>query len=259
MLQIFTSSFNKHEHKNMESFDDTLSDLNKLFNDSLWDFCSRLQIISQDLPSNMFRNNVVYEFYQRQTSTLRRVQCLKEILQQSAQLQERIVKIYYENVAINQKSSQKTAHSIYQISKDILCGKRSNSLMDSLQSQIRVSFTTFVSNVFKFIVNDYGLETLSKLSNNENGYESLLNLIDYSSFVVNDDMENDPQSLLTTQGIFQLANHYSCIPQTPLYYLFHQRIKTLADEIKSTQHFKQNDYQGLRIFLENSLVNRRKK
>ena len=116
-------------------------------------------------------------------------------------------------------------------------------LVDSLQSQTRTSFTNFVSNIFKFIVNDYGLETLSKLSTNENNYELLLNLIDYSSFAVDDNTEDDTP---TPQGIIQLTNHYSCIPQTPLYYLFQQRIKTLADDIKQTLQFK---HQGLNIQL----------
>jgi len=249
MLQTFTSSFNTHENEKEELFDNDLCDLNMLFNDCLWDFCSRIQIILQDLPLNMFKNNLVYEFYQRETSTRRRVQCLKEILQQSIQLQKRIVNIYYENVTMNKKSLQKTCNSIYQISKDILCGKRSNGLVDSLQSQIRISFTNFVSNILKFIVNDYGLETLFKLSTGRNGYESLLNLIDYSSFPVNDDIDNDPQSFSANQGIFQLTNHYSYIPQTPLYHLFHQRIKTLADEIKLALHLKINKHQGSNTIL----------
>ncbi len=244
MLQIFTSSFNTHEQEKEELFDNNLCDFNMLFNDCLLDFCSRIQIILQDLPSNMFKNNLVYEFYQRETSIRRRFQCLKEILQQSTQLQKRIINSYYENVTMNKKSVQKTCNSIYQISKDILCGKRSNSLVDSLQSQIRISFTNFVSNILKFIVNDYGLETLFKLSTGQNGYESLLNLIDYSAFSVNDDIENDTSSFSKPQGIFQLTNHYSCIPQTPLYHLFHQRIKTLADAIKLTLHVNKNEYQG---------------
>jgi hypothetical protein len=232
MLQILTSSFNTHENDKH----DELCDLQSLFDDCLLDFCSRLQIILQDLPENRFKNRLVYEFYQRQISTRQRFQYLKEILQQCQQLEQRIVNIYYENVSINQKSFTKICQSVYQLSKDILCGKRSNSLVDSLQSQTRLSFTNFVSNILKFIVNDYGLETLNKLSTDQN---ILLNLIDYSSFSIND---NDD---LTPQGIFQLTNHYSCIPQTPLYYLFQQRIKILADEIKQTLRFKQNEYQGL--------------
>ena len=74
----------------------------------------------------------------------------------------------------------------YQISKYILCGKRSTSHVDSLQSDIRTSFTNFVSNILKFIVNDYGLET-SKLSTAQYGYDLLLNLVDYSLFVLNND------------------------------------------------------------------------
>ncbi|CAF4274422.1 unnamed protein product, partial [Adineta steineri] len=128
---------------------------------------------------------------------------------------------------------------IYQISKDILCGKRFDGLIGSIQSQTRISFTHFVSNIFKFIVNDYGLETLPNLSTDMNNSTSLMNLIDYQSFAVNDD--KDIFSSSTTQGIFQLVTHYSCIPQTPLYHLFHQRIKSHADEIKLTLILKQTE------------------
>jgi hypothetical protein len=243
-LQSFTSSFKTHEQEE-ESFDNTLYDLNALFNDCLWDFCSRIQILLQKLPPDMYKNHLAYEFYQRETSTARRVQCLKEILQQSTQLEKRIVNIYHENVAMNRNSLRKTCNSMYQLSKDILCGKRFNSLVDSLQSQIRISFTNFVSNFLRLIVTDYGLETLPKLSTGRTGYESLLNLIDYSSFVVDEDTDNGAQPLSTTQGIFQLTNHYACIPQTPLYHLFHQRIKSLADEIKLTSSSNENHYHGM--------------
>ncbi|CAF4923362.1 unnamed protein product, partial [Rotaria magnacalcarata] len=64
--------------------------------------------------------------------------------------------------------------------------QRFDGLIDSIQSQTRNSFTNFVSNIFKFIVNDYGLETLPKLSAHNKIYDSLLNLIDYQSFSVDD-------------------------------------------------------------------------
>ncbi|CAF4684447.1 unnamed protein product, partial [Rotaria magnacalcarata] len=54
-----------------------------------------------------------------------------------------------------------------------------------------------------------------------NGYGSMLELIDYSSFAIDD---NQDKLSPMQQGIFQLITHYTCIPQTPLYYLFHQRI-----------------------------------
>ena len=45
---------------------------------------------------------------------------------------------------------------MYQLSKDVLCGKRTNSLVDSFQSQTRAMFIYFISNILKCIVNDYG-------------------------------------------------------------------------------------------------------
>jgi hypothetical protein len=92
-------------------------------------------------------------------------------------------------------------------------------------------------------VNDYGLETLTQLSTDQQSYGSLLNLIDYQSFAV-DDGKDVFSSTTTTQGIFQLVTHYSCIPQTPLYHLLHQRIKTHADEIKLRLILKQTEQQG---------------
>ncbi|CAF4755147.1 unnamed protein product, partial [Rotaria sp. Silwood2] len=130
----------------------------------------------------------------------------------------------------------------YQVSIDILCGKRFDGLIDSVQSQIQNSFTNFASNIFKFIVNDYGLETLPKLSTDYEIYGSFLNLIDCQSFSINND--KDIFSSTSTQGIFQLNTHYSCIPQTPLYHLFHQRIKSHAEEIKLTVIHKLTDHTG---------------
>jgi hypothetical protein len=237
MLRILSSS-----HDQQQNLDNVLCDLNILFDDCLWDFCSRMQIILPDLSQNMFTNKMAYEFYQHQTKTIRRVKCVKEILRQAKQLQTRIVDIYHEYLLIKKNSSEKIYKLIYEISKDILCGKRFDGLIDSIQSQTRNSFINFVSNILKFIVNDYGLETLTKLSTDHQSYGSLLNLIDYQSFAVNDDQ--DVFSSTTTQGIFQLVTHYSCIPQTPLYHLLHQRIKAHADEIKLTFILRQIEPEG---------------
>ncbi|CAF1380067.1 unnamed protein product, partial [Rotaria sordida] len=237
MLQILSSSSDQQQQQ-QESFDNTLCDLNILFDDCLWDFCSRIQIALQELPEDMFKNKLAYEFYKRQTNTIRRVQCLKQILQQSRQLQNRIVTIYHDHLSNKKESSKKIYNLIYQISKDIICGKRFDGLVESIQSQTRISFTNFVSNVFKFIVNDYGLETLLTLSNIQNGYDSMLELIDYSSFAIDDNKDNISS---INQGIFQLVSHYACIPQTPLYYLFHQRIKSYAEDIKLTRILKQTE------------------
>ncbi|CAF4842456.1 unnamed protein product, partial [Rotaria sp. Silwood1] len=239
MLQILSSS---HNDQQLENFDNILCDLNILFEDSLWDFCSRIQFLLPELSENMFTNKIAYEFYQRSTNIIRRVKCFKYILQQSTQLQKHIINIYHKYLLRKENSSKKIYNLIYQISKDILCGKRFDSLMNSIQLQTKNSFTNFVSNIFKFIVNDYGLETLPKLSTDHKIYGSLLNLIDYQSFSSNDD-KNLFSLSSNTQGIFQLSTHYSYIPQTPLYYLFHQRIKRHADEIKLTIILKLKDHQ----------------
>ena len=126
-------------------------------------------------------------------------------------------------------------------------------LIDSIQSQTKNSFTNFVSNIFKFIVNDYGLDTLTKLSIDYQNYGSLLTLIDYQSFATKDDQD--------LQGIFQLITHYSCIPQTPLYHLLHQRIKTHANEIKLTfireneNEINQKTFEQFRYKLIDSIMN----
>jgi hypothetical protein len=242
MLRILSSS---SSHDQQANLDNVLCDLNLLFEDSLWDFCSRIQIILPELAQDMFANKMAYEFYQRQTNTIRRVKCIREILQQATQLQKRIIDIYHEHLLTKKNSSEKIYKLIYEISKDILCGKRFDGLIDSIQSQTRNSFTNFVSNIFKLIVNDYGLDTLIKLSTDHQNYGSLLNLIDYQSFAVDDDQ--DVFSSTTTQGIFQFITHYSCIPETPLYHLFHQRIKAYADEIKLTLILNQTESKGEEI------------
>ncbi|CAF3718863.1 unnamed protein product [Rotaria socialis] len=230
MLRIISSS--SLDDQQTQNLDNVLCDLNILFEDSLWDFCSRVQLLLPQLSENMFTDTMTHEFYQPQTNAIRRVKCLKHILHRSTQLKQHIVNIYHKYLLRKENSSKKIYSLIYQISKDILCGKRFDGLIESIQSQTRNSFTNFASNVFKFIVNDYGLETLPKLSTDHKIYGSLLNLIDYQSFSVDDD--KDIFSSPTTQGVFQLSTHYPCIPQTPLYYLFHQRVKKHADDIKET-------------------------
>ncbi|CAF1573843.1 unnamed protein product [Rotaria sp. Silwood1] len=84
MLQILLPSSKEPE----ESFDNILLDLNTSFDDCLWDFCSKIQIILQELPQEMFKNKLAHQFYQRRTGIIIRVQCLKQILQESTQLQK---------------------------------------------------------------------------------------------------------------------------------------------------------------------------
>ncbi|CAF1478261.1 unnamed protein product, partial [Didymodactylos carnosus] len=241
MVQILSSSF-EEEQQRREPFDDILYDLDALFDDCLWDFCSRIQIFLQELPREMFNNIVTYEFYQRRTSIIKRVHCLKQILQQATQLQKCIVNFYHKYLSTKKSSIQKIYNLIYQISRDILCGKRFDGLVDSIRHQSRISFSNFVSNILKFIVNDYGLETLSNLSITKNGSESfdtILNLIDYSTFAVDDDI--DVLSSSAIQRTFQVVRHYSFIPQTLMYNLFYQLVKSHVDNIKSTLIQKENE------------------
>ncbi|CAF3638387.1 unnamed protein product [Rotaria sp. Silwood1] len=202
MLQIVSSP--KKQFKEPSKY--ILCDLNVLFDDCLWDFCTRIQIFLPQLPREMFTDENAYDFYRNQTSTTKRVECLKKILQRLTQLQEQMMNIYHEQLSKKKNSSQSPYNIIYQMSKDILCGKRLIGLVDALQLQIRASLTNFVSNLLKYLANDYGLETLSKLSAKQNNVGSTLNLIDYTSFAL--DVNINEKSPSPTQGIFQLVTHY---------------------------------------------------
>jgi len=234
ILQLLPSSYQTNDDEQFEPNNNfqqkNVQDYNQLFHDCLWDFCSRLRVSLENLPKHMFTNALAEEFYQQHTSTHRRFQCLQAILEQSVQLQERIINIYYENMTINQKTFDKMKLSMYQLSKDVICGKRTNSLVDSFESQTRAKFIYFISNILKNIVIDYGLETLSKFSDDQYGYGILLNLIDYSSLAINDEDENE--LLTANQGGISLRNNNSHVLETPLYNLLYQRIKTLAEQIK---------------------------
>ncbi|UJR16744.1 hypothetical protein I4U23_003644 [Adineta vaga] len=234
MLEIVSSP--KKQLK--ESPKDVICDLNILFDDCLWDFCSRTQIFHTQPAQDMFSDEYAYEFYHKQTSTKQRVECLKKILERLTHVREYIVNIYHEQLSRKKNSSQTSYNKIYQISKDILCGKRLMGLVDSLQLQIRTSFTNFVSNILKILANDYGLETLSKLSNSKMSIKSILHLIDYSGFILDDD--NNGKCPSPSQSTFQLIIQNAFILQTPLYQLFHQRIKAHADNIKQMLMNTQN-------------------
>ncbi|CAF4639261.1 unnamed protein product [Rotaria sp. Silwood1] len=242
MLQIFTSKIGITHQK--EALDNSFYDLNMLFDDCLYDFCSRLQINVLKLSEDMFNNQNVYEFYQRQTSTCRRLQCLKSIFQQLNELQKHIITSYHEKVSMKEDSLRKNCNSIYNLAKDTLFGKCLTGLVDSLYSHIRISFTNFVSFILKYVIDDYGLESLTKLSSKDDDYSKLLELIDYSLFSVNDENQTIPMM----QRIITLNDHYSCIPQTPLFYLCQQRIKNLADKIKPKLADQQNQFNGLMFF-----------
>ncbi|CAF3853687.1 unnamed protein product, partial [Rotaria sp. Silwood1] len=85
----------------------------------------------------------------------------------------------------------------------------------------------------------YGLESLIKLSSKNNEYIKLLDLIDYSSFIVNQEHQTTSRMI---QGILTINDHYSCVLQTPLFYLFQQRIKNLTDDIKFKFAHQQNQF-----------------
>ncbi|CAF2162960.1 unnamed protein product, partial [Rotaria magnacalcarata] len=105
---------------------------------------------------------------------------------------------YHENVSMKEESLRKNCNSIYDLAKDTLCGKHT-SLVDSLQSHIRISFTNFVSYILKYIIDDYGLESLTKLSSHDNNYSKLLELLDYSSFTVNYENKTDNAKIKLAQ------------------------------------------------------------
>jgi hypothetical protein len=233
MLQIVTSKFGQVQQQN--AMQDALYDLNTLFDDCLLEFCSRFNVGLRELSEDMFHNRNAYEFYRRQTSIYQRLQCLKSIFREVNHLQKHLVTIFHENISMKDKSLRKNCNIIHDIAKDTLCGKNFNGLVESLQSNIRVSFTNFISYMLKHIVDDYGLETVIKLSSRDNEFSKLLALIDYSSYAAN--TEN---SASINQGLIRLNDHYSCIPQTPLFHLFRQRIKNFADDIKLQMAQQQN-------------------
>ena len=239
MLQIFTSKIGICQQK--EILDNIFYDLNLLFDDCLWDFCLRIRINVHRLSRDTFHNSSAYEFYQHQTTTYRRVQCLKNIFQDLTELQRYIVTSYHEKISMKEECLRKNCNLIYDLAKDTVCGKRQNSIVDSLHSHIKISFTNFVSYILKYIVDDYGLESLTKLSSKENEYIKLLELIDYESFSINDEKDNIPRM----QTILTLSDHYSCVLQTPLFHICRQRIKSLAGQVKTKLANERNRLNGL--------------
>ncbi|CAF1398523.1 unnamed protein product, partial [Didymodactylos carnosus] len=227
MLSILCSSSKRsiEERQQQTTNDNVLCDLNVLFDESIWEFCSRLEILMKELPLELKKSNA-YDFYERNTNIAKRVNCLKQIIQKCPQFQQRIVNTYHEHLSKNNHSMFKL---IYETAKQILCGQRFDGLVDSIHLQITKSFTNFMSYVLKNIVNDYALTSLWKTSTN--GFESMLNLIDYLSFESannqGDDIYNQKQNIA-----IQVITHYSYIPLTPLFHLFHQRIETYANELK---------------------------
>ncbi|CAF1176839.1 unnamed protein product [Adineta ricciae] len=230
LLQLLSPSTCANE---LDTSDDaTHYDLSILFEDSLWDLCSRIEITAPNLPAEMFRTPETYEFYRQQTKTFPRVKCLKDILQVSPDLQKTLVSIYQQHLFLTKNSSLKKINDfIYGIAKDILCGKRFDGLVESVQTGTRNSFINFMSHIFKIIANDYGLETISQLSLRQQNYAILFQLADLESFTNEDN--DDIFISKTTHETVRIITNYSCIFQTPLFHLFHQRIRSYANAIQS--------------------------
>ncbi|CAF1570178.1 unnamed protein product, partial [Didymodactylos carnosus] len=169
MLQVLCSSPQQQQIKNNEGL---LCDFNLLFDDSLWQFCSCLQIFTQDLPPTL---DNCKNFYKRDLNIAKRVQCLNNTMKKCIKLQQFIVNTYHERL-----SSKNIYSMIYETAKQIVCGKKFLGLVDSISKEIHDSFTHFVSSILIYLVNDYGLETLSRTSSLTKNYEMMLNLIDYS-------------------------------------------------------------------------------
>ena len=244
MIETISSSFD--EKQNREPSNDVLYDLNTLFEDCLWDFCSRIQMLHKELPRENFSNTMTFEFYHRGTSIIKRVRCLKDVIKKYVQLQESIVNLYRNYLTTKKNSVNKIYNLIYQISKDIVCGKRFDGLVESIRHRIRIPFMNFVSNVLKFIVTDHGLETLLNMKHVPSSFDAILNAIDPSAFSVVDDSEDLFSNAV--QGAISINIHYSFIPDTLMFNLFYQRIKSHVDEIKSSLVQKENESEGLLTF-----------
>lgn len=228
MLQTITCSSDETPANDKS---DLLCDLSILFEDSLWDICSRIQLVLPEFPEQMFSTKKAYEFYRSQTTTFQRVQYLREILKETSDIQKLIIHYYHQYIFNEDTSTKKMFDFIYEIAKDIIAGKRFDGLVESIQNQMRSSLTDFLSFILKIILNDYGLETLPKLSTNHEIYGKLLSLVDFESFF---EKKNNRafSHISSTQGCFSCFSHYSVIPQTPFFHLFHQRIQAHADKIK---------------------------
>ena len=227
MLEIFIAKLTSNDVPSR--LDGSLYDLDHLFDDCLWEFCSRLRISTPELPEYSFQNNYAREFYQRQTSIARRVQCLKTIFHQANHLQQQIIGIYHEKISMHGNALQKNCNSIYQICKDTLCGKHLTGLIDVLQARIRSSLDNFISGILKYFVDDYGLENIHKLADPTTGGMKMLELIDYATLTRNNDEESSQSSM---KDAINFNDHFSCVPQTPFLHHLRQHLMVLIDQVK---------------------------
>lgn len=223
-----------------------------LFDDCLWDFCSRFHIPNAEMSEALFETSPAREFYQRETTTSRRVECLKEIFHKAKLLRQHIINIYHEKVTMQGDALRKSCNSIYQICRDTLCGKQLTGFAEVLQARIRASFSHFVSAILKFMVDDYGLEALVVFSQNEPNYTKPLALIDYSALT-----KIDQQILAhdSWRDRITFNNRFSCVPRTPLFYLLRERIMLFVEKTKTKLILQnQNQDDGKKHIIVPSLI-----
>ena len=238
LLKILTSStITANQHDSQE----IIFNYNVLFDECLWDFCSRLQILVHEIPSQLFSNQLAAEFYQRKTSIRRRVECFKRIIERCVELQKRIINKYQIYLTTKKNISKRIYTFIYQIAKELVCGKRFEGLVESIEAQTRLSFSNFICNVLKLFVNDYGLDNLQRFSEMAVDFDVFWNLFDCSRFLKTQSNElfaSDPQTT------FALVTHHQCLLRTPFYYIMNERIESYAVEIKDKYIRRRTDDQS---------------
>lgn len=241
MMQMISLTLNESGEQR-DYLSEELYDLDTVFDDCFWDFCSRIQISLPELPQNTFNHPMIYEFYQGETNMMKRIQCLKTLFQEYKPLQTCTIKLYHEYL-VSKKNSLHSIHPlIYQISKEILSGKRFDGFVDSIQNQLSVPFKNFVSNILKLIINDYGLQTILNANHNLTDLNTIFKFIDYSQFNIDDD--SNVFSSGKIEGTFQVNMYPPFIPKTLMFSLFHQRIQIYIDEIKSSLAEEVNQSKG---------------
>lgn len=228
MLDIFTSKIIRNPAG--QKLDQSFYNLDYLFEDCLWEFCSRLRISIHREPVQAFQSSYAKEFYQQRTSITRRVYCLREMLKNANRLQQYLISLYHEKISMHGDALRKSCNAIYQICKETLCGHHLTGLIDALQTRIRASFDDFITGILKYLVDDYGLEALPKLSDRDTDYHQLLALIDHSNLIQDDQSQSHSPAL---RGTILVNDRFSFIPQTPLFYSFRQRVLLAIEKAKA--------------------------
>lgn len=240
-LELLTKNENSFGHQDI--VDESSFDLNIIFDECLEEFCARLEIASHKMSSPNIQNSDIYKFYLNETSATERHRILQTMFQQFSHLQKLIIKIYHDGIAKDGKSLSQSQDDLRRMAKDTLSGKSFDSVVDSLETHVRSSFSNFVSFILNHIINDYGLYTLSKLSDGNEGFAKLLDLVDYSSLNLN----GTNQNMQMKQVPLRFVAHYSYNPQTPLFNLLRLRIEALVNETKLRLSQGQSDVTG-RLF-----------